>query len=92
MNRIINDPEQVVDEAIRGVLMAHAGLLAETPNRRVVRAASAPHAGRVGIVTGGGSGHEPAFLGYVGPGLCDAVAIGEVFASPTARSFHQAFR
>jgi len=92
MNRIINDPDQVVDEAIRGVLMAHAGLLAETPDRRVVRAASAPHAGRVGIVTGGGSGHEPAFLGYVGPGLCDAVAIGEVFASPTARSFHQAFQ
>jgi dihydroxyacetone kinase-like protein len=52
-----------------------------------------PAAGRkVGIVTGGGSGHEPAFLGYVGPGLVDAVAIGEVFASPTAKAFHAAFR
>ncbi len=43
-------------------------------------------------MTGGGSGHEPAFLGYVGPGLVDAVAIGEVFASPTAKAFHAAFR
>ena len=43
-------------------------------------------------MTGGGSGHEPAFLGYVGPGLVDAVAIGEIFASPTAKSFHAAFR
>src|SRR6218665_40856 len=44
-------------------------------------------AGKVGVVTGGGSGHEPAFLGYLGDGLLDAVAIGEIFSSPTARSF-----
>lgn len=92
MNRVINDPDLVVDDAVRGILAAHDGLLAATPNPRVVRAAAAPHAGRVGIVTGGGSGHEPTFVGFVGPGLCDAAAIGEVFASPTARSFHDAFR
>jgi phosphoenolpyruvate---glycerone phosphotransferase subunit DhaK len=92
MNRIINDPEKVVEDALAGLIAAHPDLLAATANPRVVRAAGVPHAGRVGIVTGGGSGHEPAFIGYVGPGWVDAVAIGEVFASPTARSFHHAFQ
>ncbi|MBL8584712.1 MAG: dihydroxyacetone kinase subunit DhaK, partial [Rhizobiaceae bacterium] len=61
-------------------------------NPRVLRSVRAGEKGRVGIVTGGGSGHEPAFAGYAGPGLVDAVALGEVFASPTARSFHDAIR
>jgi len=59
---------------------------------RVLRRAGHGASSRVGVVTGGGSGHEPAFLGYVGPGLLDSVAIGEIFASPTAKSFHAAFR
>ncbi|GAB0117570.1 dihydroxyacetone kinase subunit DhaK [Acidisoma sp. 7E03] len=92
MNRIINDPEQVADETIAGVLKAYPDLLASTANPRVLRAARPRGQGKVGIVTGGGSGHEPAFLGFVGPGLCDAVACGEIFASPTAKSFHEAFR
>lgn len=92
MRRIINDPDQVVEDALRGYIAAHPDLLAPTDNPRVLRRAGAAPSGRVGVVTGGGSGHEPAFLGYVGPGLLDAVAIGEVFASPTARSFHGAFR
>jgi len=58
----------------------------------VVQRAASPRPGKVGIITGGGSGHEPAFLGYVGDGLCDAVAVGEIFSSPTARSFHDAMR
>ena len=91
MNRVINDPNQVTEESLAGVLRAHPDLLAATDHPRVLRSA-APAASRVGVVTGGGSGHEPAFLGYVGPGLVDAVAIGEVFASPTAKSFHAAFR
>jgi len=90
LNRIINDPDLVVEDAVRGYLRAHADLLAATDNPRVLRARAAPQ-GRVGIVTGGGSGHEPAFLGYVGPGMVDAVAIGEIFSSPTAKSFHDAF-
>ena len=91
MNRVINDPNQVTEDCLAGVIAAHPDLLVPTDHPRVLRAADkgAPH---VGVVTGGGSGHEPAFLGYVGPGLCDAVAIGEVFASPTAKSFHAAFR
>ncbi len=92
MNRIINDPEQVADDAIRGVLLAYPDILAATDHPRVLRAAKRRGEGKVGIVTGGGSGHEPAFLGFVGAGLCDAVACGEIFASPTAKSFHEAFK
>ncbi len=92
MNRVIDDPDQVVEGALKGYLAAHPDLLAATEHPRVLRRAGAGIAGRVGVVTGGGSGHEPAFLGYVGPGLLDSVAIGEVFASPTAKSFDAAFR
>lgn len=91
MNRIINDPDQVVEDALKGFLRAHPDLLAATANPRVLRAVAAPRPGRVGIVTGGGSGHEPAFLGYLGEALVDAVAIGEIFSSPTAKSFLDAF-
>ncbi len=91
MNRVINDPEQVTEDSLLGVLAAHPDLLEATDHPRVLRHVGGV-TGRVGIVTGGGSGHEPAFLGYVGPGLVDAVAVGEVFASPTAKSFHAAFR
>lgn len=91
MNRVINDPDRVTEDSLAGVLAAHPDLLAATEHPRVLRRADKGGAPRVGVVTGGGSGHEPAFLGYVGPGLCDSVAIGEVFASPTAKSFHAAF-
>lgn len=92
MNRIINDPDQVVEDMLRGYLRVHADVIAATDNPRVVRHVRAPHTGKVGVVTGGGSGHEPAFLGYVGDHLVDAVAVGEIFSSPTARSFFDAFR
>ena len=92
MRRVINDPDLVVDDMLKGYLAAHPDLYEATDNSRVLRRAGPKHAGRVGVVTGGGSGHEPAFLGYVGRGMLDAVAIGEVFASPTAKSFHGAFR
>jgi dihydroxyacetone kinase-like protein len=92
VNRIINDPEQVADEAIHGVVAAFPEILEKTDNPRVLRATHRRGTGKVGIVTGGGSGHEPAFLGFVGAGLCDAVACGEIFASPTAKSFHAAFK
>jgi len=91
LNRVIGHPDQVVEDSLQGFLAAHPDLLAPTAHPRVLRRAGAGTAGRVGVVTGGGSGHEPAFLGYIGPGLLDAVAIGEVFASPTAKSFDAAF-
>ena len=92
MNRIINNPDQVVEDMLRGYLRVHGDLVSGTDNPRVVRAARAPIRGKVGVVTGGGSGHEPAFLGYVGNDLVDAVAVGEIFSSPTANSFYDAFK
>ncbi|WPB57327.1 dihydroxyacetone kinase subunit DhaK [Xylophilus sp. GOD-11R] len=90
MNRIFNDPDLMVEDMLQGWLAAHAGRVSATANPRALLRTGAPVPGRVGIVTGGGSGHEPAFLGYVGPGLLDAVAVGEIFSSPTAKSFFDA--
>jgi triose/dihydroxyacetone kinase / FAD-AMP lyase (cyclizing) len=90
MNRVINDPDLVVEDMLRGYVRAHQRTLRVAENPRVVVSNTAAQPGRVGLVTGGGSGHEPAFLGYVGPGLIDAVAVGEIFSSPTAKSFHDA--
>ena len=93
MNRVLNNPDLVVEDMLTGWLLAHAGSVAALPaNARVVHRSAAPQAGKVGVITGGGSGHEPAFLGYLGDGLLDAVAIGEIFSSPTAKSFADAIR
>ncbi|MFC1971225.1 dihydroxyacetone kinase subunit DhaK [Chloroflexota bacterium] len=85
MKKIINDPYQVVDETISGILKAHPYHLpmAKESSRALVRF-DAPIKGKVGICTGGGSGHIPVFLGYVGPGLLDGVSVGNVFSSPSA--------
>lgn len=84
MKKIINDPHDFVDEVVEGLLLAHGDELraADTDRRALVRA-DAGTGGRVGIVTGGGSGHLPLFLGYVGVGLCSGVAVGNVFSSPS---------
>jgi dihydroxyacetone kinase-like protein len=85
MKKIINEPAAFVDEFLEGILLAHPTLV-KTPadDIRVLVRADAPVAGKVGIVTGGGSGHLPLFKGYVGRGLCDGVAIGNVFSSPSS--------
>lgn len=85
MRKIINDPLAFVDEFVDGILLAHPTLV-KTPgaDKRVMVRADAPVDGKVGIVTGGGSGHLPLFKGYVGKGLCDGVAIGNVFSSPSS--------
>jgi dihydroxyacetone kinase-like protein len=85
MKKFINDPLNVVDETISGILKAypdHLRMVKDSP-RSLVRA-DAPVKGKVGICTGGGSGHIPVFLGYVGPGLLDGVAVGNVFSSPSS--------
>lgn len=92
MQRIIDDPSRVVEDMLVGWLKAHEATVAATDDPRVVRYRAAPIAGKVGLVTGGGSGHEPAFLGYVGRGMMDAVAIGEIFSSPSAQAFYDAFK
>lgn len=93
MNRVINNPDLVVEDMLKGWAIAHASnVRLSGDNPRVLQRVQAPETGKVGVVTGGGSGHEPAFVGYVGNGLLDAVAIGEIFSSPTARSFLDAIR
>src|ERR1700712_5871239 len=67
MNRVIDDPDQVTEDSIRGVLAAHPDLLAATEHPRVLRRAGDKPKNRVGIVTGGGPRPEPGVLGYVGP-------------------------
>jgi dihydroxyacetone kinase len=84
MRKLINDPANFVDEVIDGILTAHPNSLrAASDDQRAIVRKDSPN-GNVGIVTGGGSGHLPLFLGYVGSGLCSGVAIGNVFSSPSA--------
>lgn len=90
--RIYNNPDSIVDDGLRGYLAAHPDIYAATSDPRVVKHVSAPVRGKVGVVTGGGSGHEPAFLGYIGENIVDAVAVGEIFSSPTAKSFYHAMK
>jgi phosphoenolpyruvate---glycerone phosphotransferase subunit DhaK len=93
MRKIINDPNNFVDEVVDGILAAHPRMLkAVSSDRRALARADAPIAGHVGIVTGGGSGHLPLFLGYVGAGLCTAVAVGNVFSSPSSEQILAATR
>ncbi len=84
MKKILNDPKHYVPELLKGLLAAHPGRLkmADGELYAIVRA-DAPVQGKVGIITGGGSGHLPVFLGYVGRGMLDGCAVGDVFASPT---------
>jgi D-erythrulose 4-kinase len=82
LRKIINDPSDFVDEFLDGIVSAHPGAYRfASADKRAVVAPATP--GRVGIVTGGGSGHLPLFLGYVGSGLASGVAVGNVFSSPS---------
>jgi len=92
MQKVINDPSKVVDEMVEGYVKAHPNLVAKTSNPRVLKYVGAPIPGKVGVVTGGGSGHKPAFVGYVGRNMLDAVAMGEIFSSPPAQMFYDAFK
>lgn len=92
MQRIINEPDQVVEDMLKGFVKAHPDLIAPTENPRVLKYKDAPVEGKVGIVTGGGSGHKPAFIGYIGRNMVDAVAAGEIFSSPSAKAFYDAFK
>ena len=92
MQRFINNPDEVVEDTVKGFVKAHSDLVRLAENPRVIVSRHAPVSGKVGVVTGGGSGHEPAFIGYTGRNMLDAVAVGEVFSSPTAKSFYDAMR
>ncbi|HCQ65655.1 MAG TPA: dihydroxyacetone kinase subunit DhaK [Rhodobacteraceae bacterium] len=93
MKKILNDPEAYVDETLAGLCAAHPESYRLTgDDGRVVARATPGKDGKVGIVSAGGSGHLPVFTGYVGTGLLDACAIGNVFASPSADQMADAIR
>ncbi len=92
MQKFINDPSKVVDEMLEAFLKVHSDLVDPTVNERVIKYKNAPVPGKVGIVTGGGSGHKPAFIGYCGRNMVDAVAVGEIFSSPPAQMFLDAIK
>jgi dihydroxyacetone kinase-like protein len=83
MKKIINDPSTVVAEALRGMAVAHADLIRVVEQPATVVRSDAPVRGKVAIVSGGGSGHEPLHGGFVGKGMLDAACPGPVFTSPT---------
>lgn len=84
MKKFMNDPFDFPDEAVEGILAAHPKQFrAENGDFRVIVRADAPVKGKVAIATGGGSGHLPVFMGYVGKGLADGASVGNVFASPS---------
>src|SRR3954466_10752457 len=81
MKKLINDPNDVVAEALLGIEAAHPDLQVDHANKVIYRGGS-PKPGKVGIISGGGSGHEPLHGGFVGHGMLDAACAGEVFTSP----------
>lgn len=81
MKKLINSAENVLADALRGVAAAHPELTVDHENRVVI--SKAPREGRVALISGGGSGHEPLHSGFVGAGMLDAACAGEVFTSPT---------
>jgi dihydroxyacetone kinase-like protein len=91
MQRILNNPDDIVDEMLKGFVKAHNDIVETTNNPRVLKRIDIP-AGKVGVATGGGSGHKPAFIGYIGENLCDSAAVGEICTSPTAAAFLDSFR
>jgi phosphoenolpyruvate---glycerone phosphotransferase subunit DhaK len=81
VKKLLNSPDRIVEDALEGMAAAHPALAIDV-EERVVRRASGPVAGKVGLVSGGGSGHEPLHGGFVGYGMLDAACPGEVFTSP----------
>ncbi|AFV90427.1 MAG: dihydroxyacetone kinase subunit DhaK [Acidipropionibacterium acidipropionici] len=82
MKKLINAVEDVVKDSLVGVAAAHPDSVTVDMENRVVVRADAPVSGKVGLISGGGSGHEPMHSGYVGPGMLDAACCGEIFTSP----------
>lgn len=91
MKKILNSADSFVDESLEGIIAAHADCLkfSEADRRAVIRS-DAKARKKVSIITGGGYGHLPTFLGYVGKGFCDGVAVGNVFTSPSGETIANA--
>src|SRR3954466_2206523 len=91
MKKLINAPEDVVAEALEGIEAAHPDLRVDRANKVIYRG-DAPRPGKVGLISGGGSGHEPLHGGFVGLGMLDAACCGEVFTSPVPDQMLEATR
>ena len=92
MKKIINNPSDFVEESIQGLVVSHPDIYSfATDNERVIKR-TVKAKNKVGIVSGGGSGHLPVFTGYVGKGMLDACAVGSVFASPSVDQIASAIR
>ena len=92
MKKIINKPSDFVEESIDGLVKSHPDVYAFAPDNKRVITRATKASNKVGIVTGGGSGHLPVFTGYVGKGILDACAVGSVFASPSVDQIASAIR
>lgn len=92
MKKFLNDPFNAVDEMVDGFVAAHSTYVRRLERVRTLVRRDAPVEGKVGLVTGGGSGHKPAFIGYIGKGMLDAVAVGEIFTSPPPNAIYEGAR
>lgn len=92
MKKLINAPTTYVEDVLGGLVAAHPGMVLDGESRRVIRRAAGASAGKVGIASGGGSGHLPLFTGYVGEGLLTTCSIGNVFEGPNLASCMEAIR
>lgn len=91
MKKIMNNPSAVVDEMVKGMVYAYDGLIDRIPETTVIHRKHAQN-GKVGLVSGGGSGHEPSHAGFVGQGMLSAAVCGEVFTSPTPDQIFEAIK
>ena len=89
MKKLINDPNRVAVESLEGMALAHPRLIRKLDGLPAVARVDSPVTGKVTVVTGGGSGHEPLFMGYVGPGMPDASVAGNIFAAPPGELIYQ---
>jgi dihydroxyacetone kinase-like protein len=92
MKKIINKPSDFVEESIEGLVKSHPEIYSFAPDNKRVIARAEKSSNKVGIISGGGSGHLPVFTGYVGKGLLDSCAVGSVFASPSVDQIASAIR
>ncbi|MGL5328698.1 MAG: dihydroxyacetone kinase subunit DhaK [Peptostreptococcaceae bacterium] len=92
MKKIINNSSNVVSDMIEGIVLAHPSYLRKSDNGDILVRKDAPVANKVGLVSGGGSGHEPSHGGFVGYGMLDAAVCGEVFTSPTPDQVYEAIK
>ncbi len=92
MQKFANDPSNMVNESIRGFVKCYPDIVTYTESERVLKSTAAQGKGRVGIATGGGFGHDPAFIGYIGQNMVDTVAAGDIFMTPSIEDYCIAFR